>query len=398
MGTDVPVWRTSGGVEADAMARERAFAINRLAWSHYTSPNRQTFAAAYLRRRRGIDARALEDQTGSFVVGTAGAGWTDLIDVLHRNGVRDEELLALDLAQVSSRGHLVNTLRNRIIVPVHDWDQPDQIARLIGRDTTGHPRAPKYRNPTHTPVFDKAQMLYRPAARQSSSLEGSTVVVVEGPLDALAIAAAAANTPNANQLVPVSLAGTAASAIQTARVLSLARAAGGPLVLALDADQAGAAATRAWIDTIRNDSDTETLARTLVARLPAGWDPADWLAHHGPAGLRAFDPKQAGQQFGPVPPGAHVVALTLAEHARSGQHGNNPTLAVIDALRPLAPHLSARHTRLLLATATREMSRQGWNADHSFTRALHATGWPPTTTIRERAIAPTANRPVPALP
>lgn len=382
---------------AEPLTREQAFTINRLAWAHYTSLTRHTFAIAYLQRRRRIDVRALEDQTGSFVVGAAGAGWTDLVDALRRNGVTDEELLALDLAQVSSRGHLVNTLRNRIIVPVRDWDQPDQIAGFIRRDTTGHPRAPKYRNPTHTPVFDKAQMLYQPCARQSSSLEGSNVVVVEGPLDALAIAAVAANTGRAHEFAPVSLAGTATTRTQTERLLALARASGGPLVLAFDADAAGTAATRAWIDTLRHHSEPSAIARTLVAHLPTSWDPADWLAHHGPAGLRTFDPTRLGDRFGPVPPGAEIVALALAEHARTGPTGADPTPAVIEALRPLAMRLPARHTRLLLATATSEMTRSGWNANHTFTQALYATGWPTSAPTREHVTPPTGGRLAPVL-
>ena len=52
------------------------------------------------------------------MVGYAGHGWTSLVDALRRRGVTAEELVEMDLAQPTRDGHLVDTLRDRIIVPV----------------------------------------------------------------------------------------------------------------------------------------------------------------------------------------------------------------------------------------------------------------------------------------
>ena len=141
---------------------------------------------------------------------------------------------------------------------------------------------------------------------------------------------------------------------------------------------------------------TDTLIEATSDPLPAS-EAADWLAHHGAAGLSAFKPGHVGQRFGPVPPGAELVQLALAEHARTGATGADPTHAVVEALRPLATRLPTRHTRLLLATAAREMTRQGWNANHTFTRALHATGLLTPSPTREQAITPTTGCLAPAL-
>ncbi len=83
----------------------------------------------------------------------------------------------------------MDTLRDRVVIPVRGRD--GRIAGFIGRDVTGDPRAPKYRKPAHTPVFDKSLILYRPTL--ATPHPEATVVVVEGPLDALAIAATAAS-------------------------------------------------------------------------------------------------------------------------------------------------------------------------------------------------------------
>ena len=91
----------------------------------------------------------------SRLVGYAGHGWTTLVDALRRDGVTAHELTVMDLGQRTRDDRLIDTLRDRIIVPVLDADH--RIRGFIGRDISGNPRAPKYRNPTHTPTFDKSQ-------------------------------------------------------------------------------------------------------------------------------------------------------------------------------------------------------------------------------------------------
>ncbi len=110
-----------------------------------------------------MDLRTAEQHCGQPLVGHSGTGWTSLTTHLQRHDVSDEELLALDLAQPTRRGTLIDARRGRLVVPV---TRPDgRIDGFIGRDTTGDPRAPKYRNPTRTPTFDKSTMLYTPTGR-----------------------------------------------------------------------------------------------------------------------------------------------------------------------------------------------------------------------------------------
>jgi DNA primase len=169
----------------------RRHAINALAWEFFTTPASISVAETYLEGARGIDIGALcTSGGGEPIVGYADNQWRGLTQHLKGRGVTDTELMEVDLAQPSRGGELIDTCRGRLIVPV--LRDGGCIDGFIGRDTTGDPRAPKYRNPTRTPTFDKSTALYRPTRHALD--RDANVVVVEGVLDALAIAAAAARS------------------------------------------------------------------------------------------------------------------------------------------------------------------------------------------------------------
>ena len=148
--------------------------------------------------------------------------------------------MELDLAQRTRSGDLIDTYRGRLIVPV--LADGGGIDGFIGRDTTGDPRAPKYRNPTRTPTFDKSAALYRPTHHGLDA--GANVVVVEGVPDALAIAAAAARAGEPAMFAPATTSGVTVSAAQSRAVLALHPK---PPVIALDGDQAGREGTDRWL-------------------------------------------------------------------------------------------------------------------------------------------------------
>ncbi|MFC8501309.1 CHC2 zinc finger domain-containing protein [Pedococcus sp. NPDC057267] len=337
--------------QPDGPPPDRAYEINALAWEHYTRSVAHDAAVGYLRHHRGIDVTALELQLGRPVVGHAGTGWTTMTDRLRAAGVTDDDLLALDLAQTTRRGHLIDTLRDRIILPVTTAD--GRIAGLLGRDTSGHPRAPKYRNPTRTVTYDKATTCYQP----SPSHPGAAVVLVEGPLDALAVAATTATAARHHELTALATGGVAITPAHAARAAHLTR---GPLVIAMDGDTAGRDGTTRWVDLLAVQAGRPV----LVADLPDGRDPADWLAQHGSSGLALLDPARAGTPGGLRQPGREIVRAVLTRHPRDPRH------AVTAALQPLFAVVPARQADDLATGAIAEMSRQGWNAHQAFTRHL----------------------------
>jgi DNA primase len=353
-----PVQRPAQAV-ALSTAPQRALAVNNLAWEFFTTPASIGVAETYLRDARGIDIGPLcEAGGGEPIVGYARTGWRAMTRHLQSRGVTTTELLELDLAQRSRIGELIDTYRGRLIVPV--LGEGGGIDGFIGRDTTGDPRAPKYRNPTRTPTFDKSAALYRPT--QHGLDVGANVVVVEGVLDALAIAAAAARAGELAMFAPATTSGVTVSGMQARAVLALHPQ---PPIIALDGDQAGREGTDRWLTALC----VERGRTTLVTRLPDGVDPAEWLQHQGVRGLRAFDRRGYGDPTTETPspqlPGRDLVRIC---HDQPGE----PVGRVLDVLTRLATQLSRGATRELIDQAEHEMTARSANTRGEFAQAARA--------------------------
>jgi DNA primase len=337
-------------------AAERAHTINHLAWEFFTTPANIHLAEAYLRETRGIEVGALcADNGGEPIVGYARTDWRALTRHLLHRGVTDNELLELDLAQPSRNGDLVDTYRGRLIVPV--LRASGRIDGFIGRDTTGDPRAPKYRNPTSTPTFDKSTALYRPTHHGLD--RDANVVIVEGALDALAIAATAALGGELSMFAPATTSGVTVSAVQAQAVLALHPK---PPVIALDGDRAGRDGTDRWLLTLC----IERGRPALVSRLPDGVDPAEWLQHQGVSGLPAFDRRGCLSVTTEAPrpqlPGRDLVRICFDEP-------DEPVHRIVDLLTQLDTQLRAGAARELIDQAEFEMTVRGWNPRGEFARS-----------------------------
>lgn len=358
-----------------SVAPDRAFDINALAWAHLGSPTAGWFASKFLWHARGIDLTALRAEAGVEVAGYASHGWTSLTDRLRADGVSDDELLALDLSQRARTGSLIDTLRGRLIFPITEPD--GRIRGFIGRDTTGNPAAPKYRNPTRTPVHDKGEVLYRPTHHRLAA--DGHVVVVEGVLDALVLTAAAAEEGLTDRIAAVTASGVTVSSAQAEQVLALSD---NPPRIALDGDQAGRDGTDRWLTALSLDRHRPTLVTTL----PEGTDPAEWLtatdrpdrlepfvAAPGLPGPTAIDWRHE-QSWGvaetrpadsPVTslPGRDIVRLTL-------ERASDPVRDTVNAVVRLSSRLGPGLRQALVEDATSEMTRRGWNPNGTFARAL----------------------------
>ena len=129
----------------------------------------------------------LEAELGRPVVGhtpNARAGDGGLVARLKVEGFSDDELVDAGLATRRLNGSVVDLFWDRVILPV--TDDADRIIGLLGRDVSQRP-AVKYLDPPLTQAYDKSVALYRPTTPQLHA--DGNVVVCEGPLDALAIAA-----------------------------------------------------------------------------------------------------------------------------------------------------------------------------------------------------------------
>lgn len=231
-----------------------------------TEPPRRAAAFAYL-RQRGIDATALGSQ---WLLGYAPPGWTRLVDRLGCD-FPEQALLDAGVATRSSRGSLIDTFRDRVVFGIHELD--GTIAGFIGRDLSGHPGAPKYLNTHQNTIFDKGRLLYG-AYEGTHEAAGRQPVVVEGPLDVLAIATRQHHKDA--ELLPLAACGTAFTETHARRVAESARRGGSRVVVAMDSDMAGRCAALKVGERLREHG-----LDVRVAVLPNGSDPAEHLVRPG---------------------------------------------------------------------------------------------------------------------
>jgi DNA primase catalytic core len=238
---------------------ERLAAVNELALAYYQDRYRGSWAQPYLAERFGADIADDPDVRPGY----APAGWTTLVTHLHRHGVSDDELLATGLAVMASTGRLIDRFRDRAVFPiVHD----QQVLGFVGRR---HPDAtdldhtgPKYLNTAETLLFHKRAQLFVPGARHLDA--GGVPVVVEGPVDAIAVTRA-----SHGRYVGVAPLGTNLTSEQATQL----RGYGVDPIIATDADVAGHVAAQRdyWIL-------TPQLLQPRYAALPDGSDPAELVA------------------------------------------------------------------------------------------------------------------------
>lgn len=163
--------------------------------------------------------------------------------------------------------------RNRLMLPIHD--ARGRVIAFGGRILdAAKTDAPKYLNSPDTPLFDKGRTLYNlhraaPAARKAGRL-----VVVEGYMDVVALAAAGI----AEAVAPL---GTALTEHQIERLWRVAEIP----VLCFDGDAAGKrAAMRAVVRALPLLRPGHSLR---IVTLPGGMDPDDLIKAQGPAAMEA---------------------------------------------------------------------------------------------------------------
>jgi DNA primase len=181
-------------------------------------------ARAYLRERRFH-----RDAAQAFELGWAPEGWTTTRDALRAAGFSDEELLAAGLVKRREGGGVYDAFRSRLVFPIRDT-----LGRTVGfgARTLVPGEVPKYVNSPQSELFDKSRLLYGLDKAKSAIHAAGRAVVVEGYTDV--IRAHMAGFGN----VVASL-GTALTETHVRTLCRYTRS----IVLALDADAAGQAAT-----------------------------------------------------------------------------------------------------------------------------------------------------------
>jgi DNA primase catalytic core len=261
------------------VTRERLLEINNLTQAYFEDQFRSQsgcWGRGYLTERFGIDLAGHQDVRP----GQAPAGWSNLVQHLRRHGVTDQEMLVVGVATTARTGRLIDRFRDRVMFPIiRPGSNGGEILGFVGRrhpdltDTDQHSGkgGPKYLNTAETPLFHKGAQLFGAVDEQ---LEADGIpVIVEGPMDAIAVTLA-----SADRYVGVAPLGTALTEAQAAQLSMIHR---DPIV-ATDADLAGQVAAERdfWMLTPHGLDPG-------YAQLPTGHDPAELLARRGPAALVA---------------------------------------------------------------------------------------------------------------
>ena len=267
--------------------RDELLHVNELTLQYYRSQYPRSWSARYLAERCGTD---LNDDP-RFFPAHAPAGWTNLVDHLREQGIADQDMLDAGVARRSSRGHLIDLFRDRLVVPI--WNNEHDLVGFVARRRDNSQtveggfdgQGPKYLNTPTTALYSKTHHLYgahliAPLSENTAAnpdrpgtASGPPVpVLVEGPIDAIAI-----NLAANNGYVGLATLGTAFTDNHAAL---LARYKTDP-ILALDADPAGTAATRRAFWTL-----TSANLDPHIATPPANTDPADLYRRAGAVGIR----------------------------------------------------------------------------------------------------------------
>ncbi|KQY57638.1 MobF family relaxase [Nocardioides sp. Root140] len=253
---------------ASPVSRARMLEINEITQAFFEERFTDSWGRDYLTGRFGLDLAGHEH----FRPGQAPAGWTNLVEHLRHHGVSDAEMLATGVATTASTGRLIDRFRDRVVFPVL---HKGEVLGFVGRHrpdlTDADKGGPKYLNTTSTPLFHKGAQLYGLADELLE--DGAVPVVVEGPMDAIAVTLA-----GAGRYVGVAPLGTSLTEEQATQLAGVGR----DPVVATDADLAGQVAAERdfWMLTPHGMDPG-------YARFPEGLDPADILAQRGPAALTA---------------------------------------------------------------------------------------------------------------
>jgi DNA primase len=214
---------------------------------------------------RGIADTAVE----RFLLGFAPDEWRALRDAAHRHGIDDAILVAAGLIKESENAdEPYDRFRNRIIFPIADVS--GRLVAFGGRALRPGENVVKYLNSPETPIYHKGEMLYglnwsRPAIRR----EGA-VLVVEGYMDYVSLAARGIE----NVVAGMGTALTAEQANLIARYTAKAN-------LLYDSDRAGLKATFRSADALLRAG-----VHPLVVTLPPGEDPDSLVRKGGEEAIR----------------------------------------------------------------------------------------------------------------
>jgi DNA primase len=257
-----------------------------LFYQHYLTQNVLGKSALDYLTKRGLTAETIV----SFGLGYAPAGWDTLMTHFTGRGYSAADLKEAGLlSENPEKERIYDRFRNRIMIPIRDAQgrMAGFGARILDPNDV-----PKFLNSPQTPLFDKGRLLYGMDHARKSIREKDQAVIVEGYLDVILLHQAGFT----NTVSPM---GTALTEDQLRQLQRLTR----KMILALDADAAGAKATMRGLEIARQSLDrgdemvfdargllheeSRLRADLRVTAIPEGMDP-DEVVLRNPAEWEAI--------------------------------------------------------------------------------------------------------------
>lgn len=257
-------WTSSDGTKSTPQDADRskiieAHELTVKFYHHVLNNTKQGQEAKQYLRERGLSDKLIDH----FMLGYVPDDWDLLVRFLTNRGF-DLALMekgGLLSAKTDGSGY-VDRFRNRIMFPI--WDRDGKATAFAGR-IIGEGQ-PKYLNTSETMLFTKSRTLYnlhfaRPAIRKSKQ-----VVLFEGYMDV--IKSWSAGVKNG-----VATMGTALTDEHCAMLRRQAE----EVIVCFDGDDAGQAAASKSIPMLESAG-----LKVMVAMLPKGKDPDDYISEYGP--------------------------------------------------------------------------------------------------------------------
>jgi len=224
----------------------------------YFAQNLEVEGAAY---QYALSRGLTKETIASWQLGFAKDDWRTLLDKLSGEGVTLDELKAAGLVKEADGkpGTYYDRFRNRLMFPIKDT--AGRTVAFTGRALDPNDQA-KYLNSPETDLYKKHEVLFGMDQAKDAIRTRGFAILVEGQMDLL-------HAHQAEFTNAVALSGTALSSEH----LALMKRYADNLMLALDADRAGLAAS----------AKSAILAlgagmKVKAVRLPKGEDPADLIS------------------------------------------------------------------------------------------------------------------------
>lgn len=270
--TGIPLPQNSRNDTAIIQQEERLFAAVEAAerWFMNTLHAPTMTAGREYASNRGLQPETLLE----FGVGCVPNVRDGMYTHLKARGFTDRELVQAGLSVKPESGNMYDKFRARLMFPIHD--SRGRAIAFGGRVIPAlqpSDKAPKYLNSPETPLFHKGEVLYNWHRARKPAVAKGNIYVVEGYMDAVAMAQAG---------FPETVA-TLGTAMTTAHIKQLWQIVDIP-TLCLDGDAAGMRAMHRVTELVLPLLTPGKSVR--FALLPSGQDPDDVIRQKGADALR----------------------------------------------------------------------------------------------------------------